>query len=124
NSGDKPADKSGPGTADLILNNGKFWTVNKAQPEVQAVAVWGERILAAGNDADIRKLAGPKTHVLDLKGRRVLPGFHDSHVHFLSSGLRLSQVALKDAKDETEFGKRIRDFDKKLPADRWLLGGN
>src|SRR5947209_3342946 len=80
------ADKPSPVVADLILVNGKIWTVNKAQPEVQALAVWRERILAVGKDADIRQLSGPKTRILDLKGRRVLPGFHDSHVHFLSSG--------------------------------------
>ena len=55
-----------------------------------------------------------ETKVIDLKGRRVVPGFHDSHVHFLSAGLRLAQVALKDAKDEEEFGKRLKAFDAKL----------
>src|SRR5262249_31570967 len=48
---------------------------------------------------------------------------YDSHVHMLGGGLRLSQVALKDAKDEAEFGKRLQEFDRKLPRDRWMLGG-
>ena len=109
--------------ADLILVNGKIWTVNKAQPEAEALAVWRDRILAVGRSADVRALAGPQTRVIDLKGRRVVPGFYDSHVHLLGSGLRLSQVALKDARDEAEFGRRLREFDKKLPRDRWLLGG-
>src|SRR5205807_1187287 len=81
------------------------------------------RILAVGTSADMRKLVVGTTRVIDLEGRRVVPGFYDSHIHLLSSGLRLSQVALKDAKDEAEFGKRLRDFDRKLPRDRWLLGG-
>jgi predicted amidohydrolase YtcJ len=119
---DKPLDKAGP-SADLVLLDGAIWTVNKAQPEAQALAVWRDRILAVGSSAEISKLAGQKTQVIDLKGRRVLPGFHDSHVHFLSSGMRLSQVALKDAKDEAEFGKRLSEFDRKLTPDRWLLGG-
>jgi predicted amidohydrolase YtcJ len=109
--------------ADLILVNGKVWTVNKAQPEAEAVAVWRDRILAVGKSDDVKALAGPKTRVIDLKGRRVVPGFYDSHVHLLGSGMRLGEVALKDAKDEAEFGRRLREFDQKLPRDRWLLGG-
>jgi predicted amidohydrolase YtcJ len=109
--------------ADLVLVNGKVWTVNKAQPEAEAVAVWRDRILAVGTSDDIKALAGPKTRVIDLRGRRVVPGFYDSHVHLLGSGMRLGEVALKDAKDEAEFGRRLREFDQKLPRDRWLLGG-
>jgi predicted amidohydrolase YtcJ len=109
--------------ADLVLVNGKVWTVNKAQPEAEAVAVWHGRILAVGKSDDVKALAGPKTRVIDLKGRRVMPGFYDSHVHLLGSGMRLGEVALKDAKDEAEFGRRLREFDRKLPRDRWLLGG-
>lgn len=114
---------AGP-TADLVLINGKVWTVNPKQPEAEAVAVWRERILAVGSSAEVRALAGPSTRVIDLKGRRVVPGFYDSHVHLLGSGQRLAQVALKDAKDEAEFGRRLREFDQKLPRERWLLGGD
>jgi predicted amidohydrolase YtcJ len=117
--GEPPA----PRVADLVLVNGKVWTVNAAQPEAEAVAVWRDRILAVGKGDAVRALAGPKARVIDLKGRRVVPGFYDSHVHMLGSGLRLGEVALKDAKDEAEFGRRLREFDKKLPRDRWLLGG-
>jgi predicted amidohydrolase YtcJ len=109
--------------ADVVLINGKISTVDPAKPEVEAVAVWHGRILTVGNSDQILKLVGPRTHVIDLKGRRVVPGFYDSHVHLLGSGLRLSEVALKDAKDEAEFGRRLQEFDKKLPRDRWLLGG-
>ena len=110
-------------TADLVLLGGKVWTVNKDQPEAEAVAVWRDRILAIGTTQDVKGMIGPRTRVIDLKGRRLLPGFYDSHVHLLGSGLRLAQVALKDAKDEMEFGRRLRAFDRKLPRDRWLLGG-
>jgi predicted amidohydrolase YtcJ len=108
---------------DLILTNGKIWTVNKAQPEAEALAIWRDRIVAVGTNADIQALAGAKTQVLDLQSRRVVPGFYDSHIHLLGSGQRLSEVALKDAEDETEFGRRLREFDRKLPRARWLLGG-
>src|SRR5438093_1302490 len=115
--------EEGTPAADLVLLNGKIWTVNKAQPEAEAIAVWRDRILAVGSTADIRKLAGEKTKIIDLKGRRVVPGFYDSHIHLLGSGLRLSEVALKDAKDEAEFCRLLREFDKKMPRDRWMLGG-
>jgi predicted amidohydrolase YtcJ len=109
--------------ADLILLNGKVWTVDKSLPEAEAVAIWRDRILAVGGSADIRPLRGPRTRIIDLKGRRAVPGFYDSHIHLLGSGQRLSEVALKDAPNEAEFGKRLREFDQKLPRDRWLLGG-
>ncbi len=110
--------------ADLVLHGGRVWTVDKARPRAEAVAIWRDRILAVGGDAEIKPLIGPGTRVFDLQGRRVVPGFFDSHVHLLSSGMILGQVVLKDAKDEAEFGRLLRDFDRKLPRDRWLLGGN
>jgi predicted amidohydrolase YtcJ len=109
---------------DLVLFNGKVWTGVKARPEVEALAIWRGRILAVGSNAAIRQLAGRQTRLLDVKGRRVLAGFHDSHVHLLGGGLGLSRVALKDAGDEAEWGRRLRAFDKKQPRDRWLLGGD
>jgi predicted amidohydrolase YtcJ len=109
--------------ADLVVVNAKIWTVDPKQPEAEALAVVRERLVAVGKETDIRALMGPKTRVLDLKGRRVVPGFYDSHVHMLGSGQQLAQVALKDAKDETEFGNRLKDFDAKTPRERWLLGG-
>jgi predicted amidohydrolase YtcJ len=117
-----PKDASGPVAAELILVNGKIWTVAKDHPEAEALAVWRDRILAVGSNTEVRRLADARTRVIDLKGRRVLPGFHDSHVHLLGAGLQLSQVALKDAKDEEDFGRRLRQFDRKLPRDRWMLG--
>jgi predicted amidohydrolase YtcJ len=110
--------------ADIVLRSGKIATLNGKQPEATALAVWRERSLVVGNDADVQPLVGPATRVIDLQGRRVVPGFHDSHVHLLAGGLMLSQVDLKDAADEAEFGRRLREFDRKLPPGRWMLGGN
>lgn len=110
--------------ADVVLVGGKVWTVDAAKPQAEAVAVWHGRILKVGTDAEVKALVGPKTTVIDLKGRRVVPGFYDSHVHLLGGGQSLAQVNLKDAKDEAEFGRRLKAFDEKLPAGRWLVGGN
>src|SRR5438128_2125987 len=76
-------------TADTVLLHGKIWTVNPTQPEAQAIAVLGERVVLVGKDDDAKRLIGPKTRVIDLQQKRVVPGFHDSHVHLLSSGIRL-----------------------------------
>ena len=113
-----------PVAADLVLTNGKVWTGDPARPEAQAVAVWRDRVLAVGTDDEVKPLVGPTTRVIDLNGRRLVPGFYDSHVHWLGGGRSLSEVDLKDAKDEAEFGRRLVEFDKKLPRDRWIVGGN
>jgi predicted amidohydrolase YtcJ len=112
-----------PVFADVVLKNAKIWTVNRSQPEAQSLAVWQGRILAVGSDPEIAPLVGPATQAVDLAGKRVVPGFHDCHVHLLNGGRRLSEVSLKDAADEAEFGRRLSEYSAKLPRDRWMLGG-
>lgn len=109
--------------ADGVFLNGKVWTGNKDQPEPQAIAVWRNRIVAVGSDAEVKQLIGGNTKIVDLKGQRVVPGFYDSHAHFLAGGQSLACVDLKDAKDEQEFGRRLKEFDKNTPRGRWLIGG-
>lgn len=114
-------------SADLVLLNGKIWTVNAFQLEVEAVAVVGNRIAAIGSTKDIRRWVGAKTKVIDLKGKRVVPGFNDAHVHFLDGGAGLASVQLRDAASPEEFRKRIGEFAAKLPKGRpyrWVLNGN
>jgi len=110
--------------ADLVLVNGKIWTVDDRRPEVGAVAVLGNRIAAVGSNEEIRKWIGANTKVIDLQGKRVTPGFNDSHVHFLDGGMGLASVQLRDARTPEEFRDRIRDFAAKLPKGRWILNGN
>src|SRR5437867_2777068 len=81
--------------ADVVFVNGKFWTVDPNHSEAQALAVWHERILALGTNEEMRKLAGPRPKIIDLHGRRAVPGFYDSHLHLLGGGMLLSQVNLK-----------------------------
>jgi predicted amidohydrolase YtcJ len=110
--------------ADLILTNGKIWTGTAAAPVVQAVACAGGRIAASGPAADVAKWAGPKTRVVDLAGKLVVPGFNDAHVHFLTGGQHLAGVQLRDARSGQEFRERIRQFAARLPAKGWILGGD
>src|SRR3990172_5953295 len=69
------------GPASIILHNGKILTVDAGFSTAQAVAVQGRKILAVGQNADILKLRGPETVVVDLKGRTVIPGIIDTHLH-------------------------------------------
>jgi hypothetical protein len=90
----------------------------------QAVAVYGNRIAAIGTNQEVKAKSGPRTRVIDAQGRLVLPGFNDAHVHFLSGGFQLSSVELRDANTPEEFAERIRRFAEKLPAGRWITGGD
>ena len=111
-------------SADLIVTNGKIYTVDKAHPMAEAVAVIGARIVAVGTSAEIDAWRGPNTKVIDAHGRLVLPGFNDSHVHFISGGLQLDSVQLNDADSPGEFAKRIGDFAKHVPKGEWITGGD
>ena len=111
-------------SADLVLLNGKTWTVNEKQPEAEAVAVLGNRIIAVGSTKEIRKLMGKQTRVVDLQGRRVVPGFNDAHVHFFNGGAGLASVQLRGAKSPEEFAKLIAAFAAQIPKGRWILEGN
>ena len=71
---------------DLILNNGKVLTVDSSFSIAQAVAITGNTITAVGSSADVMKLKGPNTQVIDLKGRTVTPGFMDTHRHYSADG--------------------------------------
>ena len=77
----------------LILYNAKVLTVDKNFSAAEAIAVTGNKIIAVGSDADVKKLAGPNTQVLDLKGRTVIPGLMDTHLHYtgLDYGGNLSE---------------------------------
>src|SRR5437879_2092716 len=72
----------GDASADLILFNGKIWTVDTSQPVAQAVAVRGAKIVKVGADAEVLALKNSATELIDLHGRLVLPGFNDAHTHF------------------------------------------
>ena len=109
--------------ATLLLVNAKVWTENPAQPTAQAVALDGSRILAVGDNAAIRKFAGPDTRIIDLHGHLLLPGFNDAHVHFLIGGGSLITVHLGTADSQAEFKERIAAFAKTLPAGAWLRNG-
>jgi len=77
-------------TADLILHRGLFTTLARSKPTATAVAIRDGRFVAVGGDSEVMALAGPKTKVVDLRGRRVLPGLIDNHLHIIRGGLNFN----------------------------------
>jgi len=108
---------------DLIVVNARIRTMDARGIIAEALAVRDGRIAAVGTSKSIRALAGLSTRIVDAQGRLVVPGFNDSHVHFITGGLQLSQVDLRDAKSPGEFAARIAAFVPKTPMGRWILGG-
>lgn len=77
-------------SADLIIHNGRVTTLDRSTPEASAIAITGGVFEAIGEDAEILTLAGPETKIIDLKGRRVLPGLIDNHTHVVRGGLNFN----------------------------------
>ena len=110
--------------ADLLITNARIWTVDKARPTAQAVAVLGDRIVAIGSNVDVEVWRGPKTRVIDARGQLLLPGFNDAHVHFVSGGQQLDNVQLNDAASKEEFARRVGERARIRPKGDWILGGD
>ena len=107
----------------LALINGRVWTGNPARPSAEAIAIPNDRIAAVGSTAEIQARAG-RAETIDLHGRFVVPGFIDSHVHFIEGGFRLTSVQLRDAKTRDEFINRVKAFAATVPAGTWIVGGD
>ena len=107
----------------LAITNARIWTADPAKPWAEAMAVRGEEIAAVGTSDEIRALA-PGVTPIDAAGRLVVPGFIDTHVHFVDAGFDLSSVQLRDAGTREEFVSRIKAFAETVPAGTWITGGN
>ncbi len=113
--------------ADTLYTNATIWTGVSGvpgAPRAEALAVRGGSIVAVGPLAQVAKLAGPSTRTVDLGGAFVVPGFIDTHTHFLAGGFQLASVDLRSAASQEEFTRRLGDFAAKLPKGRWILGGD
>jgi predicted amidohydrolase YtcJ len=79
-----------PAAPDIILHRGLLTTLDRSNPTASAVAIKDGVFTAVGHDNDVMKLAGPSTRIIDLKGRRVLPGLIDNHLHIIRGGLNFN----------------------------------
>lgn len=104
---------------------GKIWTGNPAQPWAEAMAFSGDNILAVGTINQVASFVDDKTIKITAPTHGlIVPGFIDSHTHFIDGGLKLSGVQLREAKTKQEFIKRIGDFAKTLQPGEWITGGS
>jgi predicted amidohydrolase YtcJ len=108
--------------ADIVLRNGPIWC-GYEDGTVEALALWQGRVLATGRDAEIAPLIGPKTRVIDLKGRLATPGLNDSHLHLISLGMTMDWVDAKPAAAptlESLLGAIAARADKARPGE-WIM---
>jgi len=114
----------GQPAANLIVTHANIYTVDRQHPKAEAVAVIGDRVVAVGLKAEIDRLRGPETQVIDAHGKLLLPGFNDSHVHFTDGGAGLAEVQLNDATSAAEFKRRIATQAAETAKGAWVLGGD
>src|SRR5262249_46343257 len=93
----RPLMRPNPSAADLVLHHGRVRTVDSQNPTAEAVAVRGDRILAAGSNEAMEAVTDANTRRIHLNGRTVLPGFFDAHAHGMSIGINLAKVDLSAA---------------------------
>ncbi len=117
-----PAMLEAQASADLILTNGRIYTVDNTRPVVSALAVRGGRVLFVGSDAEARALVSPATQVIDLHGATVVPGFVDAHAHLLGLGNMLRRVNLAGSTSYDEVIARVKAFAKDVKPGAWILG--
>jgi hypothetical protein len=108
--------------ADLVLTNAVVHTVDAKRPRAEAVAVRSNRIVAVGSTAEVQALVGPKTRVLDLRGRTVVPGFDDSHAHLLGIGFARLDVDLVGTRSYAEVVERVGAVVKGRRPGEWIRG--
>ncbi|MGH7709888.1 MAG: amidohydrolase family protein, partial [Gemmatimonadaceae bacterium] len=109
--------------ADLVLRNTLIYTVDSTNPRARAVAITGGRITYVGTDSGVRAFIGRNTRVLDLPGRMVLPGFHDTHVHPVSGGMELGECNLNPAITLDDVRRIVRECAAERGAGEWVRGG-
>ena len=108
--------------ADLLITNARVYTVDEANPQAEAVAVRGNRIVFVGSAAAAQAWRGPQTQVVDGAGRTLLPGLIDSHFHLLWGSLKLDDLQLWEATDRQRLAEAILHYAQTNPQREWLVG--
>jgi predicted amidohydrolase YtcJ len=108
--------------ADLVLKGGRLATVDPAKPSASAIAVTGGRIAAVGSDEEIARHVGPRTEVIDLKGRLAVPGFIEGHGHFLGLGDAKAQLDLTRARSWDEIVAQVAQAARGAKPGAWIRG--
>jgi len=111
-----------PRSADLVLHNGKIITLDKSHSRVQALAAREGRIVAVGTNAEVKRLIGPTTRVIDLRGKPAYPGFIEGHGHFLSLGRSLMSLDLKTARNWDDVVAKVKAAVARSRRGEWIVG--
>ena len=109
-------------SADLVLRGALVWTADPDRPFAEAVAIRDGVLVYVGDRSGVERLIGPGTEVLELPGRMLLPGFHDTHSHPVSAGLELGECNLYDAETLADVERTIRDYVAANPDLPWIRG--
>ncbi len=109
-------------SADLVFRGGHIHTVDRARPRAEAAAVQSGRIVAVGDEGDIKPWISPRTRVVDLKGGLLVPGFQDAHVHPLHGGIGRLRCDLHDSRGRAGVLDTIRRYVTDHPDLPWILG--
>jgi predicted amidohydrolase YtcJ len=113
-----------PTPADLLLVNAKVETLDPVKPEVSAIAVIGESIVAVGTDSELAGLRGPNTSVVDAGGRRVVPGLNDSHMHFVRGSLSYNLDVRWDGVPSIALAmQKLSEQAARTPPGQWVRVG-
>lgn len=108
--------------SDIVILNARVMTMTRARPFAEALAVTGNRIKAVGDTERIQALITPGTRVMDARGRTVLPGFIDSHVHLFQGSAELDFLPVGGLTDLADVHARVRDHARARPAEPLVLG--
>lgn len=108
--------------ADLIISGGTIYTVDEKQPNVEAVAVTGDRIVYAGTLKGAEEFKGEKTQMLDLKGKVMTPGWVEGHGHFMGLGFNELELDLMNVKSYDELVEKVKEAVAKAKPGQWILG--
>jgi len=117
-----PASPSAQAKADIVFRNGAVYTVDRVRSWAEAVAVRGEKIVYVGGNGGAAKYVGPKTKVVDLQGKMLLPGFQDAHVHPLWAGLEQMDCSLYELSAKEDYLRAVADCAARHPDDQWIRG--
>ena len=110
--------------ADLIITDAKVWTGDKARPNAEALAILGDQIVAVGSNEEAEAWRGRQTKIIDDRGKLLVPGFNEAHVHFSSGGAQLDAVQLNDVSNPEEFVRRIGERARTTAKGEWILNGD
>ncbi|MCS7386618.1 MAG: amidohydrolase [archaeon GB-1867-005] len=108
--------------ADLVILNANVITMDEEKPKAEAIAIKDKKIIYVGSNKDVEELIGGNTKVIDVKGKTVVPGFIDTHIHLIGFGFSLMWIDLRDATSIEDIKSKVKSKVEVTPKGRWILG--